>query len=158
MIKGKKRRGAGSHWQIIGVVCGVTLAASAVGDEHTNSSLPGAIVVPGNTTVTVDQATGAEYQLEGKATLNLFSGRINNIKATESLKLLSESLKAGLVDQRIDGASVDAAIRLINSELYAENALIVSTFKPGMQFNGRTRLYVRMRRLPAARSLVQVME
>jgi outer membrane autotransporter protein len=136
VIEGKKRRGAGSHWQIIGVVCGVTLAAQAIAQEQKNSSLPGAIVVPGNTTVTVDQATGAEYQLIGiGSTLILKSnGRINNVLSNSPDAAFR--MDGGSVIQNVDGSSVAAALYLMNSEFSAENATIVSHFKTGVQLNG----------------------
>lgn len=119
---------------MIGVVCGVSLAASAVGDEHTGRLLPGAIVVRSGEVKNVAEATGLEYQLEEKATLNLFSGsEINNIKAMSPEAVVT--ITDGLVEQRIDGASVDAAIRLGGGRLEVENSLIVSTFKPGMLLN-----------------------
>jgi len=136
VIKGKKRRGAGSHWQIIGVVCGVTLAAQAIAQEQKNSSLPGAIVVPGNTTVTVDQVTGAEYRLMGeRSRLVLKSGgRINNIVGIAADT--SVRIEGGAVSQEVDAPSVPAAVYIINSELFAENATIVSRFKTGLQLVG----------------------
>lgn len=135
MIKGKKCRGAGSHWQIIGVVCGVTLAAQTIAEEQKNSSLPGAIVVPGNTTVTVDQATGAEYQLTGGSTLILKSnGRINNVLGNSAGAVAS--IEGGSVIQNVDGPSVAAAVYINNSEFSAKNATVVSHFKTGVQLYG----------------------
>jgi outer membrane autotransporter protein len=96
-------------------------------------ALPGAIKVLANTVVNVDQATAVEYHLMGRqATLNLLPGaRVNNVIAqTEDNSALN--IRGGIIDQQIDAPSVLAAVYLNGGTLDADDAIIISSVKPGV--------------------------
>ncbi|MDD1965341.1 autotransporter outer membrane beta-barrel domain-containing protein [Pseudomonas putida] len=110
-------------------------------DSRVIGALPGAIEVPANTVVNIDQATGLEYHLMGRqATLNLLPGAmVNNvIAATEDNSALN--IRGGIIDQQIDGSNVKAAVYLTGGRLDADDATIISRVKPGMRLGQGVRL------------------
>jgi outer membrane autotransporter protein len=100
-------------------------------DSKIVGALPGAIEVPANTVVNIDQATGLEYHLMGgQATLNLLPGSsVNNVVTHPGSTL---TIRGGIVDQQIDASSVGAAVFLRGSRLNADDATIISRVKPGL--------------------------
>lgn len=142
--RSKKRGGVARHWQVAGVLCGVSLAAQGMAQQAEVKALPGAIEIPANTVVDVDRATGLEYRLSGSgATLNLLRGAsVNNVVA-ESGQSSALIIRGGVIDQQIDASSVYAAVLLRGSRLDADDATIISRVKPGVQLSP----------LPATRSI-----
>ena len=139
--RSRKRGGVARHWQVAGVLCGVSLAAQGMADSRVIGALPGAIEVPANTVVNIDQATGLEYHLMGRqATLNLLPrAKVNNVIATtEDNSALN--IRGGIIDQQIDASNVMAAVYLTGGRLIAEDATIISRVKPGMRLDQGVRL------------------
>ncbi len=132
MIRGKKLSGAGTHWQVIGVMCSMSLATQALAEERNVRSLPGAIDVPARLVLDVDTPTGLEYRLAGAgATLNLLPGaKINNVNGAAPNAALN--IQGGVINQLIDARSIRGAVELQASTLSADEAVIISGTKAGI--------------------------
>lgn len=126
--KSSRFQGAGTHWQLLGVLCGMSITIQSVAQEQPLRLLPGAITIPAGAVETVDQATGLEYLLNRGATLNLLEGGvINNIQAGFFDGLVN--ITGGVVEQTIDAPSISAAILVSAGTLNATDAIVWSDTK-----------------------------
>lgn len=126
--KSSRFQGAGTHWQLLGVLCGMSITLQSMAQEQPLRLLPGAITVPARAVETVDQATGLEYLLGRGATLNLLEGGvINNIQAGFLDGLVN--ITGGVVEQTIDASSISAAILVKAGTLNATDAIVWSDTK-----------------------------
>lgn len=126
--KSSRFQGAGTHWQLLGVLCGMSITLQSMAQEQPLRLLPGAITVPAGAVETVDQATGLEYLLNRGATLNLLEGGvINNIQAGFFDGLVN--ITGGVVEQTIDAPSISAAILVSAGTLNATDAIVWSDTK-----------------------------
>ncbi|SER07243.1 outer membrane autotransporter barrel domain-containing protein [Pseudomonas sp. NFACC02] len=126
--KSRKSQGAGTHWQLLGVLCGMSMTLQGVAQEQPLRDLPGAITIPERAVETVDQATGLEYLLHRGSTLNLLEGAvINNIQADGRAGVVN--ITGGMVEQTIDASTISAAILVHAGTLNATDAMIRSDTK-----------------------------
>lgn len=130
---GRKRCGIGNHWQLVGVLCGLSVALQGLAGERAAPAASASNLIPVEGEVNLSEATGLDYALRGEASrLNLLTGAVvNSVSSSQPGGILF--IQGGVVRQERERSRLNAAVQLSRGRLAAQGATIISMFTPAIQ-------------------------